>query len=116
MSKEIELTAYEKKYSEEKLWKKILKYSKVAGKKVILHALTLFYTLRDPDTPTWARVTIIGALGYFIFPIDLIPDFIPGVGYTDDLGFLLAALASVHGHIKDEHREAALEKFNTIFD
>ena len=50
-----------------------------AGKEVIEKALILYYCLQDDDTPAWAKTTIIGALGYFISPIDAIPDLVPVV-------------------------------------
>ena len=102
-------------YSEEALWKKIAAFAAKAGKQVIEKVLTLYYCLRDPDTPKWAKGTIVGALGYFIAPIDAIPDFIPGVGFSDDLVALAAALAVVAAHIKPEHIERAKELLKTWF-
>jgi uncharacterized membrane protein YkvA (DUF1232 family) len=63
----------------------------------------MYYSATDPDTPRWAKATIYGALGYFISPLDGIPDLLPVVGYSDDLGILLAAVAAVAAYIKDEH-------------
>ncbi len=77
---------------------------------MIEKALVLYYCLRDEDTPAWAKTVIIGSLGYFIVPLDLIPDFTPGVGYADDLGALASALAAVAAHVKDEHHEMAAAK------
>lgn len=51
-------------------------------------ALKMYYAATDADTPTWAKTTIYGALGYFISPIDVIPGITPLVGYTDDVGVL----------------------------
>ena len=65
---------YSDKYSEESFWQKVGKFALVAGKKVIEIALTLYYCLKDPDTPKRAKATITGALGYFIWPLDAIPD------------------------------------------
>jgi uncharacterized membrane protein YkvA (DUF1232 family) len=61
----------------------------------------LFYTLQKPTTPVWAKTVIIVALGYFIFPIDLIPDLVPG-GYTDDFSGLFGALITVSMFIDEE--------------
>jgi len=85
-----------------------------AGRKVLFSALVLFYCLKDADTPTWAKGVIIGALGYLILPSDLIPDIIPGAGYGDDWGAIVAALGTVAAYIKDEHKARAqtqVEKF-----
>ena len=105
---------YKRYYSENGLWNKIKKHYKNVNKKLIKLGITLFYTLRDDDTPKWAKTIILGALGYFILPIDLIPDFVPITGFTDDFAAIIVALGSVVLHIKDEHKEKAnaiLEKF-----
>lgn len=58
-----------------------------AGREAIKLVLTLLYCLQDDDTPAWARAIIIGALLYFITPVDAVPDVMPG-GYADDLAVL----------------------------
>lgn len=88
-------------------WGVLGKLAKRGGREIIYQALTLFFCLRDAATPTWAKSVIIGALGYLIFPLDFIPDALIGVGYTDDWGVILGALAAVAAHIKDEHRAKA---------
>lgn len=98
---------FEKKYSEKGFWNKIKKYALTAGKGVLEPALKLYYAAKDSDTPMWAKTTIYVALGYFISPIDAIPDITPVVGFTDDLGVLVAAVATVGAHIKEEHAEKA---------
>lgn len=94
-------------YSDEGFWEKIKNYAKIAGENVLEPALKFYYSASDSDTPTWAKTTIFGALGYFIFPVDAIPDIAPVVGYTDDLGVLVAAVAATAAHIKKEHIEKA---------
>lgn len=79
---------YGKQYSEKSFWSKLGKHAKDAGKKVIYSGLVLYYTLENPNIPMKAKATIYGALGYLISPIDAIPDFVPIVGYSDDLGVL----------------------------
>lgn len=106
---------YEKEYSEEAFWDKIKKYAKVAGESVLEPALKMYYAALDPDTPAWAKGIIIGALGYFISPIDAIPDPTPVVGFADDLGVLVMALTAVAAHIKDEHVEKAKETLRKWF-
>ena len=73
-------------------------------------ALSAFYAARDPQTPTRVRAVLLGALAYFVMPIDLIPDFVAGLGFTDDATVLLLAIQTVSGHIKERHRERAREK------
>jgi uncharacterized membrane protein YkvA (DUF1232 family) len=94
-------------YSRPRLWLTLKKAAACAGRKTLLVALTLFYCLQDRDTPAWAKGVIIGALGYLILPLDLIPDIIPGVGYGDDMGALVAALGTVAAYVKDEHKAKA---------
>jgi uncharacterized membrane protein YkvA (DUF1232 family) len=102
-------------YSEQSLWKKIKRFAKRAGRPLIEKVLILYFCLQDPDTPAWAKVTITGALGYFIVPIDAIPDLVPIAGLTDDLGALALALAMVAAHIKPIHVEKAREKLRIWF-
>lgn len=101
---------YAENYSETGLWDKLAHYAKTAGREVVEKALILFYAASDPDTPKKAKTIIFSALGYFILPLDAIPDFTPILGFSDDLGALALALATVAAHIKDEHRKAAKRK------
>ena len=66
-----------------------------------------YYCAIDPATPGSVRATLLGALAYFILPFDIIPDFIAGLGFTDDATVLLAAIGMVRAHITPVHREAA---------
>lgn len=66
-----------------------------------------YYCAFDPATPTRVRAILIGALAYFVLPFDAIPDFIAGLGFTDDVTVLLAAIATVGAHITPAHRDAA---------
>ncbi len=104
-----------KAYSEKGFWEKVGKYAYTAGKDLIELALKLYYSAQDPQTPAWARATIVSALGYFIFPLDAIPDITPVVGYADDFGALAAAFGTVAAHIKKEHAEAAKTKLKQWF-
>lgn len=116
MSNKIENSEeYTKDFSEDGFWDKVTGYAKKAGKKVIEPSLKMYYAAQDPDTPVWAKTIIYGALGYFILPIDAIPDVAPVVGYTDDLTTIAAALAAVASNIKDEHAEKAAEKMKQWF-
>ena len=101
-------------YSGPALWRKLIRIAGIAGEKTLLAALTLFYCLKDKDTPNWARGVIVGALGYLILPTDLIPDILPGAGYGDDWGAIVAALATVSAYIKDEHKSKAREQVTRL--
>ena len=69
--------------------------------------LTAYYCAFDSKTPTSVKATLVGALAYFVLPIDAIPDFLPVLGFTDDAAFLAAAIKLVTDHIRPEHRDAA---------
>lgn len=83
--------------------------------KVIYVALILYYELTDPDIDTKEKAVIIGALGYFILPIDLIPDAIPVAGFTDDLAVLIAAYKFVEHNITPEIKAKAKSKLAEWF-
>lgn len=107
---------YEKAYSESGFWDKVKKFAGAAGREVIEKALQLYYAAQRPEIPGWAKSVIYGALGYFIFPADAIPDVIPAVGYADDLGVLVAAIAAVSLYINEDVREKARLKVRQWFD
>ena len=106
---------YENEFTEDSFWEKIKNFAKAAGETVLEPALKLYYSAQDSDTPTWAKTTVYGALGYFVSPIDAIPDITPIVGYADDLGVLVAATAAVAAYIKKEHGEKAKETLKQWF-
>ena len=106
---------FEQAYSEDTFWSKIKRYALAAGRDVIEKALVLYYTLGEPNVPVWAKTAITVALGYFIFPADAILDITPAAGYADDLGVLVAALATVAMHVTPEAREKASETLKSLF-
>jgi uncharacterized membrane protein YkvA (DUF1232 family) len=78
--------------------------------------LTAYYCAFDRATPSHVRFALIAALAYFISPLDLLPDFLPIIGLTDDAAVLAGAVKLVWGNIKPEHRDAArqtLERLKT---
>ena len=94
---------------------RILSIAKKAGKIIIQNALTLYYTLNS-DAPKWVKVIIAIALAYLVAPIDSIPDLIPVLGFSDDLGLLITVLSKIAIHIKDEYRQQARQDVDRIFD
>ena len=86
-------------------WQKI---RKAAGKIPFIDEVVAgYFCAIDRSTPVRVRTAIFGALAYFILPIDVIPDFILGTGFTDDIAVLWATLTTVRSHILPRHREAA---------
>jgi len=105
----------QKHYNDEGFWDKMKRYAKKAGLKVIYLALVLYYTAKAETTPTGKKGIIYGALGYFILPIDLIPDTIPVVGFSDDMAALVACIAAVASCITPEIKRQAEDKLNEWF-
>lgn len=84
---------YSGDYSESGMWAHIKKYAKKAGYGLIKNVLILYYAL--PEASATDKAIIIGALGYFVCPIDVIPDITPVVGFTDDAGIVAGAVARI---------------------
>jgi uncharacterized membrane protein YkvA (DUF1232 family) len=104
-----------KDYNNKSFWLKVKNNGKSFGKVFAEKAFSLYYSARDKDTPKWAKGVIIGALAYFIMPLDAIPDFLPAVGYSDDLVTLATAIGVVAMHVKEEHTLKAKEISRKIF-
>ena len=66
-----------------------------------------YFCAMDPQTPARVRLVLLGALAYFVIPLDTIPDFILAFGFTDDATVLTMAIATVSGYITPAHRKAA---------
>ena len=66
-----------------------------------------YFCALDPNTPMKVRGVLLAALAYFVLPLDSIPDFLLGFGFTDDVAVLTAALAAIRSHITQAHRDAA---------
>ena len=86
-------------------WKKLLK---VAGRIPFAEDLAAaYFCAMDPATPGRVKGVLIAALAYFVMPVDIIPDFIAGFGFTDDAAVLATAIGLVSGHIKPRHQRRA---------
>jgi uncharacterized membrane protein YkvA (DUF1232 family) len=71
--------------------------------------LAAWFCARDPSTPRRVRYTLLAALGYFVLPVDAVPDLLPLIGFSDDAAVIAAAIASVAAAIRPEHRDKARE-------
>lgn len=108
--------AYAGSYSEGDFWAKLLNYAKKAGLELVELVLQLYYAFQSPNTPAWAKAVIVAALGYFVCPVDAIPDAIPIVGYSDDMAVLVTAVATVATYITDEIKAKAAAQVGRWFD
>lgn len=106
---------YQKSYSEKGLWDKIAKFASKAGREVVINALKLYYSMALRKANPAQIAAIVGALGYFISPIDGIPDVLPG-GLVDDGGILAAAVTALSCCSDPEVVQAARSKASEWFD
>lgn len=111
----VDAEVWSRGYTEESFWRKLRRQARHAGAAVVERALQLFYAMQDPTMPVWAKVAVVAALGYFILPFDFIPDFIPGLGFSDDLATLTSALMTVQAYVTDDVRAKARAKLRTWY-
>ncbi|AZO79900.1 MULTISPECIES: YkvA family protein [unclassified Bosea (in: a-proteobacteria)] len=76
--------------------------------------LAAWVCARDPATPRRVKLTLLAALGYFVLPLDALPDVMPLLGFTDDAAVIAAALAAVAGSITPQHRQRAKEMLTDL--
>ena len=107
---------YKDRFSNSGFVDKISRVAKRAGAKLVYAALILYYTLESDRVPVKDKAVIIGALGYLISPLDVVPDAIPIAGLGDDLAVLIYVLHKVWGDVSDEVRQKAKAKMGQWFD
>ena len=79
-------------------------------------AVSVYYAARDPETPMAAKGIMLGALAYFVMPIDAIPDVLAGIGFTDDAAVITAVIATLGANVRKKHREAAEKALDRLRD
>ena len=86
-------------------WRKLRRH----GRRIpfLKDVLAAFYCARDPATPIQVKAVLMGALAYFVMPVDMLPDIVLWLGFTDDATVLLAAYRAISPHVKDRHRDQA---------
>ena len=99
--------------SKEGLFRAVLQRYDERRKKFMEDVVAAYYCALDTRTPTRVRGVLLAALAYFVLPTDFIPDFIFGLGFTDDVAVLTAAITALRSHITPAHRAAARE---ALFD
>ena len=108
--------SYKDKFTQNGFIDKVSRIAKRAGAKLVYAALILYYTLQSDKVSVKDKTLIIGALGYLISPLDVMPDAIPIVGLGDDLSVLIYVLHKVWGDVSNEIKEKAHEKLSKWFD
>lgn len=110
-----EVQKYGTYYSDNRFWKKIERVAKKVGATVLLPVFTLYYMLQDDKVSLQHKAYIVGALGYFILPLDLIPDgILPVIGFTDDIAVMTLVLKLVKDSITPEIKARANQRVAEI--
>lgn len=103
-----EVQKYGTYYSDNRFWKKVERVAKKVGATVLLPVFTLYYMLQNDKVPLKHKAYIVGALGYFILPIDFIPDgILPVIGFTDDIAVMTLVLNLVKDSVTPEIKNQA---------
>lgn len=108
--------SYSSKFTNGDFMDKISRIAKRAGAKLVYAALILYYTLQSDKVSIKDKAVIIGALGYLVSPLDVMPDAIPIVGLGDDLAVLVYVLNKVWGQVPADVKDKAEEKLGKWFD
>jgi hypothetical protein len=111
-----DLQKYKEKFSQKSFIEKIQRVAKRAGVKLVYVALILYYLMESNKVSVKDKAIIIGALGYLISPIDIVPDAIPIAGLGDDMAVMLYVLDKVWGQVDDEIKSKAQRKLSKWFD
>jgi uncharacterized membrane protein YkvA (DUF1232 family) len=111
----LEKEEYKKEYNEKNFLDKLKKVLKIIGVKGVYMLLILYNTLQKKDIPPKEKSIIIGALGYFLLPLDALPDITPIVGYSDDIFALGMAILKVMPFIDDEIKKKSKEQIKKWF-
>ena len=98
---------YGKHFEEDSFWKKVRQTA--AAVPFVLDTVALYYCMLDDKTPISAKVSIAAALGYFILPLDVIPDILVPVGFLDDAAMIASVITYVGSYLTEEHRLKARE-------
>ena len=111
-----DLQKYKDKFSQQSFIEKKQRIAKRAGAKLVYVALILYYLIQSDKVSLKDKAVIIGALGYLISPLDVVPDAIPIAGLGDDLTVLLYALGKVWTSVDEEMKGKARGKLSKWFD
>ena len=111
----IKLENFRSEYSEQGLRDKLTRIARKAGAKVVYAVLVAYYAVQSDALSFSDKAKLYGALGYFILPVDLIPDTILAMGYTDDMAALLYVLRTVSTNIPPETKRKAEQKLREWF-
>ena len=107
---------YKDKFTTSGFMEKVSRIAKRAGAKLVYAALILYYTLESNKVTVKDKAIILGALGYLISPLDVVPDAIPIAGLSDDLAVLVYVLNKIWVDVNEDVKKKAYDKLSTWFD
>lgn len=113
---EYDYKKYTNDFSDGKFWSKMKEVAKKIGLKATSYALILYYVLQKKEVPLADKMLITGCLGYFILPLDLVPDIIPAMGYSDDVVGMLFAIKRCMNYVDDGIKENVSNRLVSWFD
>lgn len=102
LGQSVRLGRYRKYYNDTALWEKLNAMPRPTVVTILEKVLLLRELLLDKGTPYWIKLIIIGVLGYVIFPFDLYPDFLPIVGFLDDITVVGLVLGNLENLVTDD--------------
>ena len=108
--------AYKDRFTESGFAETISRIAKRAGAKLVYAALILYYTLESDKVSLKDKAIIVGALGYLISPLDVVPDAFPIIGLGDDLAVLVFVLKKIWGDVSEDVKAKAHAKLSKWFD
>ena len=114
-SDEIKSAKFRRHYSDASFGHKLKRYAKLAGMKVVYPALLLQYMLKSEQVSVKAKLILSAALGYFVLPVDFIPDFAPLIGFADDLGVIIMILKQMAAYVTPEIKNQARQHLKKWF-
>lgn len=98
-----DFTKYTEHFSELSFREKLQRVAGMLSDTVLLPLLQLYYIYRSPEVPLKGKLYITGALGYFIFPMDFLPDFLPALfGFSDDIIVIGIVMKQVERYLTPE--------------
>ncbi|EGU44357.1 hypothetical protein VII00023_22749 [Vibrio ichthyoenteri ATCC 700023] len=97
-------------------WRKVKRSSKKLGEEIAVTGIKSWLAMTDSQTSVRHKAILGGALAYFVLPVDMVPDVLAGVGFTDDMAAMTLAANSVGTAITDQHEQAARDKWHSLHE
>ncbi|MBD5204140.1 MAG: DUF1232 domain-containing protein [Bacteroidales bacterium] len=109
------ISAYAGHYNPTALFDKIKVFARKLGIKSVYGLLILYYATFDKSLPLKDRIMVMAALGYFILPLDILPDALPG-GFADDMAAATYVLKHIWSNLSPMTAHKAASRLREWFD